>query len=65
MDEEYTDGQNKGNAHPEQLFAVLAGEVENGGMVLVVAGGIDVNPAKQDKEEIEAYRYPVVPFLLG
>ena len=64
MDEEDADGNEEGGSHPEDLFAVLAGEVEDGCVGFVVAGGVDVEPAEKDYAQIEQYGCPVVEFLL-
>ena len=62
-DEEDADGDQQGDGNPQELFAVLDGEVEDGGVHLVVAGGVDVHPSKDDDGQVKADGEPVEPFL--
>ena len=65
MHQQHAHRNNKRRTHPQQLLAMLAREIEHLGMVLVVTGGIDVQPPEQHDAQIQQYRHPVVSFLLG
>ena len=58
-------GQEDGHCHPDELFAMLHGEVEEHGVLGAVARGIDVEPAEEHEGEPQPDGEPVdFQFLL-
>lgn len=59
LDIEHHDSKDESGGDPDKLFAVLDREIEDSGMDIVVASGIDIDPTETHDKKIEKDRNPI------